>query len=113
MKLFRVTILSFIVFFFSNCNKNSEKIAILLADREAPIGWISLKIYEDKSFEFISKGIFLDDVHTGIVKINHDTLYFKYHEEIPNLGKTAIINKKYIEFLDSPELIEIKLNKIN
>jgi len=33
------------------------KKAVLVADREAPLGWAYLKIYEDKSFEFISKGL--------------------------------------------------------
>lgn len=112
IKSFQIILLSFIISSVLSCNRKPDKNAILLADREAPLGWISLKIYENNTFEFISKGLFFDDVYDGTVKINHDTLHFRYNKKTLNLGKTAIINKKHIEFLDSPQLIEIKLNKI-
>ncbi|MDN3692200.1 hypothetical protein QWZ06_07960 [Chryseobacterium tructae] len=47
-----------------------------MADREAPLGWISLKMYDDKSFEFISQGMMRDkDIYKGSYKLKNDTLY--------------------------------------
>ncbi|MEO8516905.1 MAG: hypothetical protein ABI426_09175 [Flavobacterium sp.] len=114
MKIFRIIIQIFIVFLMINCKGRSDENAILLADREAPMGWISLKIYNDNTFEFISSGLFSDDVYPGTVRISNDTLYFKYSEKIPKSGKTAVINKRYVTYIDGKytEMIEIKRNKI-
>jgi hypothetical protein len=55
----------------------------LLADREAPLGWIYLKMYDDKSFEFISQGMVRDkEVYSGNYEIKNDTLYFNYKDSI-------------------------------
>lgn len=112
MKIFRIILLSFIVFSFLNCNRKSDKNTLLLADREAPMGWISLKIYDDKTFEFISSGIFSDDVYPGTYKIHNDTIYFEYSEIIPHAGKIAVIDRKHIRYINSQETVEIKHNEI-
>lgn len=56
----------------------NEKKEVLLADREAPLGWVYLKMYDDKSFEFISQGMMRDkDIYMGNYELKNDTLYFK------------------------------------
>lgn len=112
MKIFRIVLICFVILSTLSCSRKSDENTILLADREAPLGWIYLKIYDDKTFEYISKGLIIDDVYPGTVKISHDTIYFKYSEETPNQGKIAVINKRYIQYLDSSQFIEIKRNKI-
>lgn len=114
MKAFHITLLGFIFFLMISCKGKSDENVILLADREAPMGWISLKIYDDNTFEFISSGLFFDDVYPGTVRISNDTLYFKYSEKVPKSGKIAVINKKYVTYIDGKytEMIEIKRNKI-
>lgn len=116
MNKFKLILVSFVIFTLIHCKRNTtEKNAILLADREAPLSWVSLKIYDNKTFEFIYSGIRNDDVYPGTFKISHDTLYFKYSGAIPKSGKTAIINGKYINYIDGKyhEFMEIKLNKLN
>lgn len=112
MKIFRIILLSLVIFSVLNCKRKSDKITLLLADREAPMGWISLKMYDDKTFEFISSGLFTDDIYPGTFKIHNDTIYFEYAKKIPKPGKTAIIEYHYIKYLDAPEILQIKLNNL-
>lgn len=109
-KLFFICLLLII----TSC-KNGKK-EVLLAEREAPLGWVYLKIYDDKSFEFISQGMMRDrDIYTGNYKFENDTLYFKYNDSIPKAGSKAVIEKGFINYINGnhPESIEIKLNKLD
>ena len=73
------------------------------ADREAPLGWIYLNMYDDKSFEFISKGMIRSkDIYAGNYSIKNDTIYFKYKDSNPD---------KYNEKLD--ELIDLEYKSPN
>ena len=112
MKIFRIILMSFIIFSILNCKRKSDENVLLSADREAPMGWISLKMYDDKTFEFISSGLFTDDIYPGTFKVHEDTIYFKYSEKIPKAGKTALIEHNYVKYLGAPELLKIKLNKL-
>lgn len=92
-----------------------ERKEVLLADREAPLGWIYLKMYDDKSFEFISNGLVRgDDAYSGKYKLKNDTVYFKYDGSVPKAGSKAIIKNGFVIYFDGkyPERIEIKLNKL-
>lgn len=92
-----------------------EKKAVLLADREAPLGWIYLKMYDDYTFDFISRGALRDeDIYSGNYNIEKETIYFKYKDPIPNAGSKAIIKNGYVSYLDGKyrESVEIKLNNI-
>ncbi|HCA07745.1 MAG TPA: hypothetical protein DEO71_11210 [Chryseobacterium sp.] len=107
----------FLYFFFIwvliNC-KNDKK-EILSADREAPLGWIYLKMYDDESFEFISQGMMRDkDIYVGNYKLKHDTLYFKYKDSIPKAGSKAIIQKGFVNYLNGnySESLQVKLNNL-
>ncbi|MFC3756507.1 hypothetical protein ACFONJ_11065 [Chryseobacterium tructae] len=87
-----------------------------MADREAPLGWISLKMYDDKSFEFISQGMMRDkDIYKGSYKLKNDTLYFKYRDSIPKAGSKAVIDKDFVSYINGsyPESVQIKLNKLS
>lgn len=102
-----------LIFIVISC-KNERK-EVLLADREAPLGWIYLKMYDDKSFEFISQGMMWDkDIYTGSYKLKNDTLYFKYKDSIPKAGSKAVIKKGFVNYMDGnyPESVEVKLNKL-
>jgi hypothetical protein len=87
-----------------------------LADRETPLDWVYLKMYDDKSFAFISRGMMRDEeIHSGNYEIKKDTIYFKYKDSIPKAGSKASINKNYINYLNGsyPERVEIKLNSLS
>ncbi|MFL9833808.1 hypothetical protein [Chryseobacterium terrae] len=108
----RFLYLCFVLITISCRNERKE---VLLADREAPLGWIYLKIYDDKSFEFISKGMMRDnDVYTGNYELKNDTLYFRYKDSIPKAGSKAIIQNGYVNYIngDYSESVQIKLNKL-
>ncbi|MET3536176.1 hypothetical protein [Chryseobacterium limigenitum] len=109
----KIRFLYLIFLLLINCK--NEKKAVLLADREAPLGWIYLKMYDDKSFEFISQGMMRDkDIYKGIYELKNDTLYFKYNDSIPRAGSKAVIKKGFVDYINGnyPESIEIKLNKL-
>jgi hypothetical protein len=91
-----------------------EKTPILLADREAPLGWVYLRIYEDSTFEFISAGLRRKTVYPGKVIIKNDSLFFHYLDSIPKAGDIAVLKSNVVAYINGsyPERIEIKLNKI-
>ena len=98
----------------NNVRKNKEP--ILLADREAPLGWVYLRINEDSTFEFESRGLERNgDIYSGIVKIKNDTLFFQYKDSIPRAGQIAVYNTTTVVYIDGqyPEALSIKLNGIS
>jgi hypothetical protein len=116
MKIRIFYIAAILIILIISCNQKArfEKRPILLADREAPLGWIYLRIYEDSTFEFISAGLRSKTVYPGHVYIKHDTLFFHYVDSIPKAGSIAIFNSNVVAYINGsyPERIEIKLNKI-
>jgi hypothetical protein len=97
-----------------SCRKQEKKESILLADREAPLGWVYLRIYKDKTFEFESRGLERRGyIYEGTVELKNDTLYFNYLDSIPRVGKKAILNEKSILYFNGeyPESLLIKKNE--
>lgn len=99
---------------YSCGNSKRDKEPVLLADREAPLGWVYLKMYKDSSFEFISRGLRDKTVYPGTFRLSIDTIFFIYKDSIPKAGKTAIISDKAVSYFDGdyPESVEIKLNRL-
>ena len=99
-----------------SCNHQTEKKAtILLADREAPLGWVYLRVYKDNTFEFESRGLERKGiVYTGIIDLKNDTIYFHYSDSIPKVGNKAILTKNVISYFNGayPERLEIKKNEL-
>jgi hypothetical protein len=96
-------------------DEQQKKKPILLADREAPLGWNYLRVFEDSTFEFESRGLERKgDIYSGTVRITPDTLFFNYTDSIPRAGQTAIYNSTTIAYIDGqyPERMSIKLNEI-
>jgi len=113
--------LAVIVFIFitlsscANAKKEKNKKSVLSADREAPLGWVYLKVYEDKSFDFVLTGLRDKIEYSGTYRLNKDTIFFTYADSIPKAGKTAIITKNSVSYIDGeyPESVVIKLNKLS
>ena len=102
---------------FCSCVHSSEKSAkktVFSAGRKAPLGWVFLEIYDNKSFEFTSQGIRIKSVYPGIVKLTNDTLYFTYNDSIPTVGNVAVISHKRVSYVEGmyPESLEIKINTL-
>jgi hypothetical protein len=107
-----------IILFFScrqNQREENKKDIILLADREAPIGWIYLRIYSDSTFEFESRGLRTSTIYKGKVKIAIDTIFFMYNDSVPKAGDKAVYVDNSIVYTNGKyrERVEIKLNKLN
>lgn len=106
--------LLYLILIIISCKKEDKK-EVLLADREAPLGWIYLRMYDDNSFEFISQGMVRDkDVYSGSYELKNDTVYFKYGDSIPKAGSKAVIEKGWVNYVNGsyPESVQIKLNKL-
>lgn len=85
---------------------------ILYAHREAPLGHVHLTVFKDSTFEFELSGIATSKIWKGKAVIEKDSINFNYYDSIPIVGKRAYYNNKYVEYLDRPERIEIKFNKL-
>jgi len=99
----------------NSCNPTSKKETLLLADREAPLGWMYLRVYKDKTFEFESRGLERKGViYSGIMELKTDTIYFKYSGSIPKAGNKAILTKNFVSYFNGtyPERLEIKKNNL-
>jgi len=110
-----IIIILTLIFTLTCCNRTEEKETLLLADREAPLGWVYLRIYKDKTFEFESRGLERKgDVYTGTVELKNDTLYFNHSGLIPKAGNKAILTEKSVSYFDGeyPESLEIKKNEL-
>lgn len=88
---------------------------ILLADREAPLGWVYLRIYEDNTFEFESRGLERrGKIYSGKIALSADTIFFHYADSIPKAGRIAILRGDYVSYIDGDyhERVQIKLNEL-
>jgi hypothetical protein len=88
---------------------------ILLADREAPLGWVYLRIYDDSTFEFESRGLERrGKIYSGEIGMSADTIFFHYKDSIPKAGSTAILRGDYVSYIDGAyrERVQIKLNEL-
>lgn len=109
----------FVLLLLTSCNNTinrTEKTPILKADREAPLGWVYLIIYQDSTFEFTTTGIRADkDVFKGNVEIRNDSLFFEYSDSIPRAGKTAIYSDRFVSYIDGeyPEQVNISMTKLS
>ena len=105
-----------LVLICESCNHwNEKKETILLADREAPLGWVYLRIYKDKTFEFESRGLERKgDIYAGTMELKNDTIYFHYSDSIPKAGNKAILIKNIVSYFSGeyPERLEIKKNEL-
>tara|TARA_R110001583_G_scaffold194249_1_gene364763 strand:+ start:1631 stop:1975 length:345 start_codon:yes stop_codon:yes gene_type:complete len=110
-----VIITIFLLFLFVSCKKDFAKNAMLMADREAPIGWNYLRIYKDSTFQFEYRSFPKSRFHEGIIKIINDTLNFEYFDSIPAFGNKAIIDRKYLIYTNGKykEKLEVWLDSIS
>lgn len=108
----------FASFVLTSCNNSinrMEKTTILKVDREAPLGWVYLTIYQDSTFEFTLTGIRgVGEVYKGKVEIGKDSLFFAYSDSIPRARKTAVYNDKIVAYIDGeyPERVNISMTKL-
>lgn len=110
-----VTIILIFISILTSCNQKEEKDTLLLADREAPLGWVYLRIYKDKTFEFESRGLEREgDIYSGTMALKNDTIYFNYSGSIPKAGNKAILTDKFVSYFNGeyPEQLEIKKSEL-
>ena len=100
-----------LILILTSCNQAKNRETILLADREAPLGWVYLRIYKDNTFEFESRGLERrGDIYSGKIELKIDTIYFKYSDLIPRAGNKAVLTEKFVSYFNGeyPEELEIK-----
>ncbi len=117
-KVFKVSLVVLASLTITGCNnsgRTAEKPTLLKADREAPLGWVYLTIYQDSTFKFTLTGIRgVGNVYKGKVEIGKDSLFFAYSDSIPRAGKTAVYNDKVVAYIDGeyPERVNISMTKL-
>ena len=96
-------------------NKKDKKELLLQADREAPLGWVYLRIYKDSTFEFESRGVRTSTVYQGKAEINKYQIRFNYTDSIPKAGSLAIYDKNSVYYTngDYPERVGITVTKLD
>ncbi|WP_347159361.1 hypothetical protein [Pontibacter chitinilyticus] len=99
--------------FFSYNFKNKEE--VLVASREAPIGGILLKLYEDSTFEI---GVLREVKSAGTYVLKSDTLFIIPTDNSKQNGYTTqtsfIIKEGYLEEIEDTGIgfLEIHENKL-
>ncbi len=117
-KSFKVSLVVLASLAISSCGNSTrsvEKPILLKADREAPLGWAYLTIYQDSTFEFTLTGIRgVGYTYKGKVEIGRDSLFFVYSDSIPRAEKTSIYNDKVVAYIDGeyPERVNISMTKL-
>ena len=117
-KAFKVSFVVLASLTITSCDNSSrtiEKPTLLRADREAPLGWVYLTIYQDSTFQFTLTGMRgAGNVYKGKVEIGKDTLHFTYADSIPKAGKTAVYNDKVVAYIDGeyPERVNISKTEL-
>lgn len=104
-----------ILLIISCSTKNKEKEFLLQADREAPLGWVYLRIYQDSTFEFESRGLRTSTVYKGKAEIDKYQIRFDYNDSIPKAGNYAIYDKNTVYYThgEYPERVEITFSKLD
>ncbi|MDN5216904.1 hypothetical protein QQ020_32840 [Fulvivirgaceae bacterium BMA12] len=109
------TIVLFLILTLTFCNRTEQKETLLLADREAPLGWVYLRIYKDKTFEFESRGLERrGNIYSGTMDLKNDTIYFNYSDSIPKAGNKAMLTERLVLYFNGAyaERLEIKKNDL-
>ena len=110
-----LTVVLFLILFASCGAEKIEKKPIFYAEREAPIGLVTLKAYPDSSFEFTYSALRDQEVYPGTYSIRNDTISFIYSDSVPNVNRTkAIIKNGRLTYLDTiyKESLDISLNQL-
>lgn len=99
----------------TSCKRDLIKDGILMAEREATIGFNHLRVFRDSTFEFEYKSFPKSKLHTGKMRIENDTIIFKYNDSIPAFGNKAIIEGKELIYTNGNynEVLEIWLDSIS
>ena len=113
----KIVQLVIVVLIFTSCSfdskqkeENDDRVTILSADREAPLGWVYLRIYQDSTFEFESAGLRKGEIYKGKALITEDLICFNYKDSVPNAGQTAIYDKNTVMFIDGKYLERVRIS---
>jgi hypothetical protein len=115
----KLKLLLCIVPLFLSCINEGRKLntkdIILQGNREAPLGWVYLTIYEDSTFVFTLTGLRDVTPFPGKAKIQNDTIYFTYSDSIPKAGTVALLKPNYVSYINGeyPDSIGLTMNKIS
>ena len=113
MKQTIIILILILILTLTSCVRTEKQETLLLADREAPLGWVYLRVYKDKTFEFESRGLERrGDIYAGIVEVKNDTIFFQYVDSVPKAGNKAILTENFVSYFSGeyPERLEIKKN---
>lgn len=75
----KILLFTSIIFLFVSCSEKKDLSEfLLLADQEAPLGWVYLRVYKDEKFEYISHSLKRSDkeIHQETVDFKNDIIYF-------------------------------------
>jgi hypothetical protein len=90
-----------VIFTACSSSHGREKEPVLIAGREAPLGWVTLKLYADNSFDLINGGMRASDSESypGSYRTVGDTLIFAYRDSVPDQGcDRALRTDRFIVF---------------
>lgn len=114
IRLKRNLILIFVLLLIVSCKRDLVKDGLLMAEREATIGFNHLRIFKDSTFEFEYTSFPVSKIHTGTIEFRKDTIHFNYKDSIPAFGDKAIIDGRYLVYTHGTynEKLEIWLDSI-
>ena len=111
----RKLIFIFALLLVVSCKRDLVTNGLLMAEREAPIGFNHLRIFKDSTFEFEYTSFPVSKIHKGTIEFREDTIHFNYIDSIPAFGDKAIIDGRYLVYTHGTynEKLEIWLDSIS
>jgi len=92
----------------------NQKVTLLYAAREAPLGGLALELFSDSTFTLTRAGLRDADIYNGIFRLHYDTLFLSYNDSLPGVvGEELLIEKYNLRFLDMPGGLGITSSEID
>lgn len=79
-----------------SCNNEKPTDLLLAAEREAPVGWVRVRLFRDSTFELsLDRGSW----KRGTFKMARDTFLFEYLGETDSLRQRAMVVENELRFI--------------
>ena len=89
--IYRLLLAGMLLVMLAGCHDEAPTDLLLAAEREAPIGWVRVRLFRDSTFELsLNRGSW----KRGTFRTVRDTFLFDYLGETDSVRQRAVVNGK-------------------
>lgn len=111
--LIQIQLIISILFLLMSCNGNQTEIPLLIASREAQLGYVQVSLFSDNKFEFRNSGLRTGFRYSGTYTISSDTIFFVFSDSTPKPDcNIAILDDKYLKYKTCLGSLSIRKNNL-